>query len=289
MIKEIGISSCGLFNINLGGLLELHSEGIKYFELSTDASVYEIIDYKLLKHNADIAGVTPRSIHLPFQPFTHNDPSSLDEKIRVATVKLQTRILGFAKDAGFKIAVIHPSGEPISEEDREKRMAQAKKTLKELADVAEKCGMVIAVENLPRTCLGRDSSDILELISADDRLRVCYDTNHLLEENALDFIKACGDKIVTLHVSDYDFLDERHWLPGEGKNDWQKIYNALSDAGYDGPWMYEVSRRTPASIKRTKKYLEISDFATNAKEIFENKPLTVIGTPKENLPHWKNR
>ena len=56
----------------------------------------------------------------------------------------------------------------------------------------------------------------MELISADDRLRVCFDTNHLLKESIIDFIYNVGDKIITTHVSDYARENERHWLPGEG-------------------------------------------------------------------------
>lgn len=289
MINGIGISSGGSKSLGLGGLLALHDADIKYLELSTEPGIYEIIDYAEFARIANIAGVTLRSIHLPFQPFSDNDPSATDEKVRVNTVNLQKRIIKRAAAGGFKYAVIHPSGEPIAEEVRPARMAQAKKTLAELAEFAKEYGMTIAVENLPRTCLGRDSADILELLSAHADLRACFDINHLLSESNIDFIKAVGDKIVALHVSDYDGLDERHWLPGEGKNDWQAIYNALNEVGYDGPWVYEVNYRSPSSIKRTKRYLDPVDFSRNAKEIFENKPLTVIGTPKDNLKHWTER
>ena len=52
---------------------------------------------------------------------------------------------------------------------------------------------------------------MLELISADERLVICFDTNHLLSEDPVEFIHKCGHKIVTLHVSDYDFIDEKHF------------------------------------------------------------------------------
>ena len=65
-------------------------------------------------------------------------------------------------------------------------------------------------------------------------------------EDNLTFIKNVGRKIVTLHVSDYDFIDERHLLPLKGKNDWKAILASLEkDAGYRGPFLYEVSGRDP--------------------------------------------
>ena len=72
-----------------------------------------------------------------------------------------------------------------------------------LAEKAASHGAVIAVENLPRTCLGKNSDEINELISANPKLKVCFDTNHLLKENISDFIKKTGKNIVTVHISDY--------------------------------------------------------------------------------------
>ena len=40
--------------------------------------------------------------------------------------------------------------------------------------------------------------------------------NHLLGESHTDFMKALKHNIITTHLSDYDGVDERHWLPGEG-------------------------------------------------------------------------
>jgi sugar phosphate isomerase/epimerase len=71
-------------------------------------------------------------------------------------------------------------------------------------------------------------------------LRVCFDTNHCLIEDNCDYIRAVGPKIVTLHVSDYDFTDEKHWIPGEGKNDWEGIIRTLEEADYSGRFLYET-------------------------------------------------
>jgi sugar phosphate isomerase/epimerase len=63
------------------------------------------------------------------------------------------------------------------------------------------------------------------------------------------FVEAIGSRIITLHVSDYDFIDERHLLPGEGKNDWAAIVDALERADYAGPWMYEVGSLGKVTLK----------------------------------------
>ena len=71
-----------------------------------------------------------------------------------------------------------------------------------------------------------------------------------------------GDKIITLHVSDYDFMNERHWLPGEGQNDWQKIIKSLKEVGYTGVWMYEIRFTCPNTILRDRD-LSCDDFVKN--------------------------
>ena len=49
-----------------------------------------------------------------------------------------------------------------------------------------------------------------------------------------------GKKIVTVHISDYDFIDERHWIPGTGKIDWKELISLLKAIDYEGPFMNEV-------------------------------------------------
>jgi sugar phosphate isomerase/epimerase len=154
-------------------------------------------------------------------------------------------------------------------------MECAKSSLKKLAEVAAEYGAVIAVENLPRTCLGKNSEEMLELLSADERLRSCFDTNHLLSESHESYIKAVCKYMITSHVSDYDFVDERHLLPGEGKVDWEKLLSDLSENGYVGGWMYEVGFGSSPRIERERD-LTPYDFKRNALELFSGEEPTLI-------------
>ena len=49
-----------------------------------------------------------------------------------------------------------------------------------------------------------------------------------------------GNRVKTLHISDHDYLDEQHWLPGEGKINWKEVVSALKEIGYEGVFNYEV-------------------------------------------------
>jgi sugar phosphate isomerase/epimerase len=163
-------------------------------------------------------------------PFDTLDISA--PHLAAGTIARLTELIRRGAGAGVKLFVVHPSGEPIDEADRPVRMACAKESLRALAEVAAEVGATIAVENLPRTCLGRNVEEMEELVEAHPNLRVCFDTNHLLSGDPVEFIHRLGDKLVTVHVSDYDFINERHWLPYEGDINWVDVVTALEEAGY---------------------------------------------------------
>ena len=101
-------------------------------------------------------------------------------------------------------------------------------------------------QNLP----GQHQAEI-EYLTDSPALYVCCDVNHLFKETPQDFIRALGAKVVTTHMSDWDGIDERHWLPGEGINDWQKILAALDEVGYVGPFLFEVKNSEGAALQKS--------------------------------------
>ena len=243
--------SVGPAAMNAEAFDALSAAGIHQIELSSGSidPFYSILDFP--HRSGEIAklaqahGVKISSVHLPFGPFSLIDPASGDPAVRDFVVEKQTELLSAAADAGIGIAVIHPSGEPYQEDERAERLKSAADTIGRLTDAAKKVGVTLALENLPRTCLCRTSDEMLYFLSAIPDLRVVFDTNHSLKEDNAHYIRAVGDKIVTLHVSDYDFIDEKHWLPLTGKNDWESILSALEEVGYSGRFLYEL-RGNPA-------------------------------------------
>jgi sugar phosphate isomerase/epimerase len=282
---RLALSTCG--TPITAELMSAHKDaGINTIEVSVgNMELASALDFHNAHELADEYGVELWSLHLPFLPFNVIDPSN--PTIADYTVEYFCSLIDKAVEIGIKVFVVHPSGEPIAESDRATRLACAKKSLAALAEYATAKGAVIAVEDLPRTCLGRDSSDILELISAHPDLRVCFDTNHLLGEKIADFIANVGDKIITTHVSDYDEKNERHWLSGEGVIDWKALKDALIAVGYDGPWLYELGLSGSTSTIDRERRLEYSDFGRNYGEIMADLPITLIGKGKTDLPSWK--
>lgn len=279
----IGLSSCGK-RLDEELFKSYISSGITHMEISEGKAACEVMDFDRIAELAKNSGVILWSFHLPFAPFSEIDISNPD--LAGATVDYYLGLIKKATAIGIEKFIVHPSGEPISPEDRPLRLACAKEHLALLAQKAAELGAVICVEDLPRTCLGNCSAEMLELLSAHSALRSCFDTNHMLSEDLVGYANAVGDKIVTLHVSDYDFVNERHWLPGEGDVDWKELYAAIKATGYCGPWLYELGFECPATILRNRD-LTCADFARNANEIFEGKDLTVIARRKPNLGMWE--
>ena len=259
---RVGMSSCG-FGIDEESFENLKNSGIEAIEIKTTKAD----ELKKIKKLAERYGIDIWSSHLPFYPFECFDISELKADIRGNIVSSHKELISQIADMGVDKFVIHSSGEPINEKDREEKLKCAEESLDELAGYAHACGACIAVEDLPRTCLGHDSCEIQRLIGVNDNLRVCLDTNHLLSEDIFSFMDKVGDKIVTLHISDYDMIDEKHWLPGEGNIDWVGFYNKLCSLGYNGVWMYEINPAHHPGIER-ERALSFYDVYKNAMTIF---------------------
>ena len=279
---KIGLSSCG-FPLTEENFIKLQEANINGIEISMNYDDYQYINFKEISELSKKYSVNLWSFHLPFYPFETNNISSLDENVRKNTIEYLEGFIKKGADIGIDKFIIHPSGEPNLDSERQEKMKRSMESLDILAEIAHKVGAIIAVEDLPRTCLGHNAEEIATLISANDKLRVCFDTNHLTVDNNIRFLEKLGDKIVTIHVSDYDFIDERHWLPGEGKINWQEFYNKFNTIDYKGLWLYEISLSSEKTMKRNR-LLNFNDFYINAQNIFSGKnPLDGINLQREYL------
>ncbi len=180
------------------------------------------------------------SIHLPFGKDW--DISTLVARKRQQIIDYHVDWLKCVSEWKVKHAVLHPSYEPIAAEERSERVRACKSSLNQLVEVAEDSGIHLCVENLPRTCLGNTGKEITALTEENQHLRVCCDVNHLLFELPEQFIEEVGSTIQTVHISDYDGEDEKHWLPGKGIIQWKEVIHALANSGYEGFFMFEVKK-----------------------------------------------
>lgn len=248
---RLGMSSGRLGRLDEGRLVEIKQAGFECIEIGL-GRIHSEEDLTVMKAQAEqlqqlaqAVGIDIWSIHIPYGRDI--DISQIDRTGRekaIEEVKAMMTLCEYLQPAKL---VIHASFEPVPEEEREQRLKLCKESLSVLTIMAAEYKAQLVVECLPRTCLGNTSREILELVEATEGLGVCCDTNHLLQETTEEFIRTVGARVSTLHIAEYDGVDERHWLPGhvEGVINWNEVIDGLVKSGYSGPFMFECAG-TPA-------------------------------------------
>jgi sugar phosphate isomerase/epimerase len=197
---------------------------------------------ELVRKMIDSSPVNINSVHAPFSREV--DISRLDDGGQEFAIQQIDKAIDVAERLGAGIVVLHGSAEPIEEHERARRIAQSRSSLSILSELAQVSGVRLALELLPRTCLG-NAADELQMLLSDvppEHAGFCLDTNHPADpEQLTGIVKQLGERIITLHVSDYDGIDERHWMPFSGVIDWGAFANALRDIQYSGAFVYETN------------------------------------------------
>jgi len=240
---SLGVSLHSLAQpINDDMLEALQDSGIRSAEIYTTPLLKGVArGHERLASTMQQAGIRPTTIHADFGASI--DPSN--PSTSTAALASLRQALADARFFQAPMVVIHASSEPISTADRPARLEYSLKTLAELSSEFRQAGVKMAIELLPRSCIG---NCLVELERFIDRLGkdvcgVCLDVNHGMDQYPLlpQWVKTLGKNLITLHLSDYDGIDEKHWLPGKGVIDWPAFMTALRTIDYSGPFNFEVS------------------------------------------------
>jgi sugar phosphate isomerase/epimerase len=195
----------------------------------------------LLKEMLNQSHIRPMTVHALYG--SAYDISALDERAHQQALAAMDASIDLATQLDVPIIVMHASGEPIAPAERQQRLERARAALAEIGQRCQKVGKRVAVELLPRTCLGNTVEELLGLLDPldSDTFGVCLDTNHLMDrhKDLARTVRQLGEKLFTLHLSDYDGIDEKHEFPGKGVLDWGSFMQALRDIDYRGPFNYE--------------------------------------------------
>ena len=223
---------------NMALIPEYAECGIQCVEISLPAK--DIEELRLFAAKAYAlsveSGMTLWSVHLPFG--RRLDISAPEEEKRLGALDELYKSVDLARGLGAKVLVVHGSSEPNEDASRPARMEACEKSLRALQSYAG--GMKVAVENLPRTCIGRTGWEMARL--QESCAGICFDVNHLLMEDHAAFLDAAEKAVITTHLSDYDGVDERHWLCGMGIVPWKLVVSRLKGAGYQGPFLFELGK-----------------------------------------------
>lgn len=243
--------------------IEARQQGIEYVEVAFNKCYRGVPEHEVIPRikslcaQIDSADMEVWSIHLPFSRTL--DISVLDDSLRDANVAFMAEMIKQSAQFNPACLVLHPSSEPIPDSIRAQRLMNARKSIAKLKVCADSIGVELCIENLPRTCLGNTPEELLEIIKDIPGVKVCFDTNHYTQGSTEHFMDVLESYIGTIHASDFDFENECHWLPTQGKIDWKRFVTRLKESGYQGIFMYEATkdcengkkRPTPQRVKAT--------------------------------------
>lgn len=193
--------------------------------------------------------------HLPFHHKGDTRANSILEMDGIMRWAIEAA--GFA---GIKNAVIHPLGKSISREeyDPEKEFQKNVDYFTPLAELATKCGVVFAFENMrsPDEAKGkhRFGSTAEEIARLADYfgMRNCWDFGHANTSKVPqgDSLRYLGRRLAVLHVNDNHGGEDEHLLPFFGTTNWVEAMQGLKDSGFDGCFNYECRMiRVPAEVR----------------------------------------
>ena len=165
------------------------------------------------------------------------DISSENESTRLGGVKYLSDIMKQVhKMDGRIISGVSYAGWGVTIGERKAEMTEASiKSMKELVKAAEEYQMTYCIEAVNRFegALINTSQEAVEYVKRVDSpaIGVLLDTFHMnIEEKSIgDAIRYAGDYLKGFHTG-----ENNRTAPGRGHLDWDEIFKALSDIGYEG-------------------------------------------------------
>ena len=200
-------------------------------------------------------GIHINAIHMPIVN-EWADLACQYEEDRKEIVKLFVKLI---KELDEKYSptnyVFHPGGFGVNEDNYPE---YTERLIKSVNVLTEETSAKICLENMAGRHFLDTSEKMLAFLDKCKNAYTCVDVNHFYFEKPEDAILKYGNRIGTIHISDYDFVRERHWLPKEGKIDWNKVLGALKAVNYQGVFNYELLDRYTAEQAKAN-YIELFD------------------------------
>ena len=265
-----GVVPTGLKNGKYGYVLDgkyeerikaVKEAGIKKIEFEIPSVRYVDMSIKFFKKCLKIAKkhkITINTFHFPYS-VDWMDFSCPWDNDRKEIVRWLGELFKITDKFNPKAYIFHPAGQGCNADNREKYMQYLLESVEGLAKLTK---VPICIENM---VVGNMTNGLAQIKEYADKTKSGYvvvDTNHFVKDRPEDAILALGDKVKALHISDNDFIYERHMMPGDGLNDWNKIIGALEKIGYSGTFNYEVSL--------SKYGYNYKDVVANYEKLFEN-------------------
>ncbi len=218
-------------------------------------------------------GVTVHQIHGPWrypaEDSTEEDRAERFEKMTMALVA--------ARHLGAKYMAIHPVM-PFGVEgfrEPEELVRINKQFFTALANVGEKLGVYVCLENMPFTEFPLSTvEEIVDLVKEINHpyLKVCLDTGHanIFPTPIGECVKYIGkDLLAIVHVHDNYGDTDAHNNVYDGTVNWAEFAEALFDIGFDGVLNFETQPTTDTDDPAKREAAELK-FAEVAKLLAGN-------------------
>ncbi|MBO8175575.1 MAG: sugar phosphate isomerase/epimerase [Thermococcus sp.] len=251
----IGVSTYALFDKSLGvALYKFRGFPLDFIEIMNEG--YHALDkynYKFHLEFMENHGLK-NVIHAPFSDL---NIATLNERLRRVMLKVIFETLEIAHEMGSLLVVLHPGHySPLSFKFPKAYEKVHKRSLEEIDKVAEKIGVKVALENMPKFPIldGQTAERMYNLIEGTN-LYVTFDVGHLytVTSDFTEFVELLKDRIIHIHLHDNDGENDSHLALGDGIIPWSNVLKILPK---DVTWSLEV--RSLDDFKKSLEFLKSS-------------------------------
>ena len=168
--------------------------------------------------------------------------ASTDDARRKAAIEETLAVLDVAAAVPYSTLVLHGGIPEPYGGAADNHVGSLVRSLEELAPVAERYSVRLAVEVIPNAI--STPGALVELVESDldADLGICMDVGHArLMGDVVDAIETCSGHLITTHIHDNRGRNDDHLIPGKGSIDWDATLLAFQKIGYDGAWMFELA------------------------------------------------
>jgi len=197
------------------------------------------------------------SVHAPFADINIASPS---KNMLNASMKRLKQSMVYTNMLDAKLWVFHPGAKTgIGQFYPGADWKQNNESIQELYDKAEEYGINIALENLPAKYyffMSKPEEFVRFYRETNLPIGIVMDVGHAHLEGQIEpFFNMLADKIVHIHASDNNGLDDQHLGIGEGKIDYKWFQQTLKKMGYNKSVIIESMTDVPESVKKLKHLL----------------------------------
>jgi sugar phosphate isomerase/epimerase len=256
MQRRFGISThlCHETRLCREHLADIASHGFEAVEVFATRSHFDYRDphaVATLGEWLQATGLRLHSMHAPIVDAIRDgrwvgsySTASGDEGRRKAAIEEIGAALKVATVVPYRYLVVHlgmPAAEDVPAGDN--RADAARRSLEEIAQLADGVGVKVAAEVIPNALSGAEA--LVRLIEEDLEgvdVGICLDYGHAhLMGDLGEAIETLSGHLWTTHVHDNHGRRDEHLVPFAGTIEWDAAMMATQKIGYDDMLMFEVT------------------------------------------------